>query len=189
VGNFYSNYTVRGSSQQAVTAALAGRKAFVSPIFNGSVVVFDQESDNQDQPLIGQLALRLSKELHCPVMAVLVHDDDILWYQLCEDGALSDEYNSTPGYFDVSATETAPPSGGAAEKLCAAFGATEIASVERILRMPSCADDGYIFESERHADLIQALGLPPFVLGNAYASFARGEFPEGLSERDMMSSA
>src|SRR2546423_14770558 len=86
MGNFYTNYTLRGPSQQAVAAALAGRKATVTPLHGGCVVVFDEASDDQDQERIVELAARLSSELRCPVLAVLNHDDDILWYQLYEFG-------------------------------------------------------------------------------------------------------
>ena len=48
MGNFYVNYTVRGPTQQDVAAALAGRKALVTPWQNGCVVVFDEQSDTQD---------------------------------------------------------------------------------------------------------------------------------------------
>ena len=116
MGNFYTNYTLRGPSQQAVAAALAGRKATVTPPHSGCVVAFDEASDDQDQERIVELAARLSSELRCPVLAVLNHDDDILWYQLYESGKQTDEYDSSPGYFDPSA-EPSAPAGGDAQRL------------------------------------------------------------------------
>ena len=100
MGNFYTNYTLKGPSQQVVAAALAGRPAIVTPDQDGCVVVFDEASDEQDSAVITELASRLSRELRCPVLAVLNHDDDILWYQLYLGGELADEYDSSPGYFD-----------------------------------------------------------------------------------------
>jgi hypothetical protein len=82
MGNFYTNHTLRGPSQQAVAVALAGRSAVVAPSQDGCVVVFDEQSDYQDTHAISSLAERLSREFDCPVLAVLNHDDDILWYQL-----------------------------------------------------------------------------------------------------------
>jgi hypothetical protein len=186
MGNFYTNYTLRGPSQQAVAAALAGRKAIVTPPHNGCVVAFDEASDDQDQERIVELATRLSSELRCAVLAVLNHDDDILWYQLYEGGKLTDEYDSSPGYFDPS-VEPSAPAGGDAQRLCTAFGAGEAAAVEAVLRKSSYDEGGYVFAFERHADLVRALGLPEFAVGTAYASFEREEFPEGLSGEDMMS--
>jgi len=187
MGGFYTNYTLRGPSQRAVASALAGRKAIVSPESSGCVVAYDEASDDQDGQAIAALALHLSRSLHCPVLAVLDHDDDILWYQLYEDGKLTDEYDSTPGYFDPSA-EPSAPAGGDAEGLCRTFGVNDVATVEAILRKSSFDDDGYAFAHERHADLVRALGLPEFAVLKAYASFERREYPDGLSERDMMRS-
>lgn len=186
MGNFYTNYTLRGPSQQSVAAALAGRKATVTPPHGGCVVAFDEDSDDQDQGCIVELAARLSSELRCPVLAVLNHDDDILWYLLCDGGQQIDEYDSSPGYFDPSA-EPSAPAGGDAQRLCATFGASDVAEVERVLRKSSYDDDGYVFAFERHSDLVRALGLPEFAIGTSYANFERDGYPAGLSQADMMS--
>src|SRR6185503_13495471 len=143
MGNFYTNYTLRGPSQQAVAAALAGRSAIVTPAQDGCVVVFDEHSDDQDSAVITELASRLSRDLRCPVLAVLNHDDDIFWYQLYLSGELADEYDSSPGYFDASA-EPSGPADGDAQKLCTAFGSSAVAEVERILR----DEAGYTFAVE-----------------------------------------
>ena len=185
MGEFYVNYALRGPSQQAVAATLAGRRAAIAPSRNGCIVVFDEASDDQDQSVIGALALKISGDLACPVLAVLNHDDDILWYQLYVAGKLVDEYDSTPGYFDPSAKPSVP-AGGNAALLYSAFGAGGVVAVESVLRKPSYGHGGYASAHDRHADLVQALGLPEYVVGVAYASFERGEFPDGLSRQDML---
>lgn len=187
MGGFYTNYTLHGPSQKAVAHALAGRKAIVSPESGGCVVAYDEASDDQDQAAIASLASHLSGTLHCPVLAVLDHDDDILWYQLYENGELTDEYDSTPGYFDPSA-EPSEPAGGNAERLCRVFGMNDVAAVEAVLRKSSFDAGGYAFAHERHADLVRALGIPEFAVLKAYASFERGEVPEGYSAQDFISS-
>jgi len=96
MGCFYTNYTLQGVAQKAVVAALAGREAFVSTPQKGCVVAFDKESDNQNQESIAELASDLSTKLDCSVLAALIHDDDIFWYQLYEGGKLADEYDSCP---------------------------------------------------------------------------------------------
>src|ERR1051326_9145165 len=186
MGNFYVNYTVRGSTQKAVAAALAGRNAKVTSAVKGCVVVFDQQSDEQDQDVIAELASRLSKELGCVVLAVLNHDDDILWYQLHAKGRLTDQYDSSPGYFDPEA-EPSAPKGGNAAILCAAFSASRVAEVERILRKSSYDDDGYTFALERHADLVRAVGIPDFAVGGSYSYLEDAELPEGLAKDDLLS--
>ena len=180
MGNFYTNYTLRGPSQREVALALAGRKAVVTPEHSGCVVAFDEQSDEQDQDLMAELASRLSRRFGCIVWTVLIHDDDILWYRLYESGEILDEYDSSPNYFDPVA-EPSAPSGGNAQHLCTAFGASDVLKVEAILRKSAYDDGGYVFESDRHADLVRALGLPEFAVGTAYASFEREEYPEGLS--------
>jgi hypothetical protein len=186
MGNFYTNYTLRGPSQQAVAAALAGRSALVTPVKDGSLVVFDEQSDDQDTAIISVLASSLSRELQCPVLAVLNHDDDILWYQLHLTGELADEYDSSPGYFDALA-EPSAPTGGDAQILCSAFAASAVADVESILRKSSYDEGGYVFAVMRHADLVGALGIPSFGVGAGYRYVSEGELPEGLAKEDLIS--
>jgi hypothetical protein len=185
MGNFYTNYTVRGPSPQAIVAVLTGRSAIVTPAQDGCVVVFDEESDEQDTEVISLLASRLSRELRCPVLAVLNHDDDIFWYQLYLSGELADEYDSSPGYFDPAA-EPAAPAGGDAQKLCSAFGASGIAEVESVLRRSSFDEDGYTFAVERHEDLARALGIPSFGVGAGFGYVSEGELPKGLDDETLI---
>jgi hypothetical protein len=185
MGNFYTNYTLRGPSQQAVAAALAGRSAIVTPVQDGCVVVFDEQSDDQDSAVITELGSRLSRELRCSVLAVLNHDDDILWFQLYFGGELADEYDSSPGYFDPSA-ETSAPAGGDAQKLCSAFGTDSVAEVERILRKSAFEEGGYAFAVMRHTDLARALGIPSFGVGAGFRYISDGELPEGLEEESLV---
>jgi hypothetical protein len=188
MGQFYVNYTLRGVTQDAVAKAFAGRAGIVTPSANDTVVAFDKESANQDQGVISSLAAKLSGELRCPVLAVMDHDDDILWYQLYIDGELQDEYDSTPGYFDPTAQPSAP-AGGNAARLCSAFGSSNVEEVERVLRKSSFDDDGYTFASERHGDLVRALGISSFGVGTAYESFEYDELPDGLSADDVVRTA
>ena len=185
MGNFYTNYTLRTTNQKAAAMALFGHNAAVTPDRNGCVVVFDEESDKQDEKCITELAAKLSREFHCPVLAVLNHDDDILWYHLYEDGQLTDEYNSSPNYFEAS-EEPSAPTGGNAQRLCAAFGAADVAAVERVLRKSAFEEGGYVFAFQRHGDLVRLLGIPEFAVGTSYASFDSDEYPEGLSSDDLL---
>ncbi len=185
MGSFYTNFTLRGPSQLAVVAALAGRSALVTPEQNGCVVVFDEASEEQDTEIIASLASRLSHELDCPVLAVFNHDDDIFWYQLYVRGELTDEYDSTPGYFDPQA-DLSPPVGGDAQKLCDSFGVSAVAEVENILRTSSFVEGGYMDAAERHADLVRALGLSFFGVGVGFRYVSHGELPEGLDEDSLL---
>lgn len=186
MGNFYVNYTLRGPSQEAVAKSLAGRSAIVTPEQAGCVVVFDEESDTQNSEVISELGANLSSELNCPVLAVMNHDDDILWYQLYLNGELADEYNSSPGYFDPDA-EHPGPEGGEASKLCLTFGGGDAAEVERILRKSALDEGGYVFAFERHADLVEALGISAFGVCSSFNYITEnGELPDGLDEDDLI---
>ncbi len=181
MGNFYTNYTLRGPSQKSVAEALAGRSAIVTPTQAGCVVVFDEESDEQNWEIIAELGSRLSGQFQCPLLAVLNHDDDILWYQLYLSGELVDEYNSEPGYFESG--PGAGPEGGDAKRLCAAFDSSAVAEVQKILKANT---DSYTFASERHMDLVGALGIASFGTGTGFETVSIGELPDDLSESELM---
>lgn len=181
MGAFYVNYTVKGADQQSVVRALSGRRAFVSPERDGFTVIFDQQSDNQDQDAIAMLAGQLSADLQRTVLALLVHDSDILWYQLYENGTLVDQYNSTPDYWS-SKSELSPPEGGDAKRLCSAFKCNDIAEVERILR---ASYEEYPDATDRHADLVRLLNLPAFAVGYGFGAIAQGYLPEELAAESL----
>lgn len=177
MGNFYTNLTIKSGDRAAVLAALQGRSAFVSPVQQGCIVIWDEECEDENDA--SGLAADLSSDLRAPVLVVTNHDDDVLWLQLWVRGDEVDSYNSCPSYFDDS--DITPPEGGDAEALCAAFGGSP-ERVEEVLRAWSEDDEdgGYVFETERHADLLAALGLPPSAAGSGYRYLEQGEAPRGL---------
>lgn len=184
MGNFYVNYTIHSTDHPGAVKALEGRNAFVTLGKNDSIVVFDEASDSQDPDLVTKLGQQLSKNLDSAVLAVLNHDDDILWYVLFEKGKCIDEYDSSPGYFDPD-SEPQNPSGGNAEMLCAAFSCQDIQGVEKVLRQSSYIEDGYTFAVERHEDLVKTLNLPDYSVGFGYTYIAQGELLPGLSESEI----
>jgi hypothetical protein len=181
VGNFYVSYTTRGPKRGAVASCLrsARRKAFVGPTIDGFTVFFDEESDTQADAVIEAVGEQTSKALDAPVLAVLNHDDDILAYWLFEIGELADEYNSCPGYFTG---DDDTPTGGNAQKLCAAFGLTaKTKEVDKVLR-----NEEYAFALDRHKDLATLLKHPwPYVC-MGYSDIEEGSLPEGVSEKDLL---
>jgi hypothetical protein len=182
MGNFYTNYTVRGAERAAIIEFMSGRKAVVSPMDRNCVVVFDEESDSENPPVVEALGRSLALELGCTVLTVVNHDDSILIYQLIRNGELIDEYDSCPGYFDFSASEIEGPSGGDAAKLCEAFGIGNREQIESVLRG---GIDDYVFAVERHDQLMDALGISKFGVGTGFDSFEEGELPEGLTIEDV----
>lgn len=190
MGNFYTNITLRGPDQNDVLQILKqqSRSAYISPSVNGYTVVFDEQCEDQDTSVLESLALELSKQLSCLALAILNHDDDILLYKLYDSGSLIDEYNSSPGYFDPDA-EPSSPVGGNANKLCAILGKDQkAAEVGDILCKSSYEDNGYVFEIERHQDLVEALRLPAFSVGLGYRYIEQGEIPEELDVKTLQRS-
>jgi hypothetical protein len=181
MGAFYVNYTIKGASQGAVLRALRGRKAFVSAERTGCIFVYDEESDGQDERVIAKLAAQISTKTRSTVFAALIHDSDILWYQLYEAGRLTDRYNSTPDYWS-SGSEPLPPEGGNAQRLCAAFNSSEVVEVERILKAPRSA---YPDSTDRHSDLLHMLGIPKLAVGYGFNSIKLGNMPEGMPADDL----
>jgi hypothetical protein len=181
MGNFYTNITLRGSNQDSIAEYLTeqNRSAYVSPTVNHCTVVYDEECESQDTDTLEALASDLSKRFSCPALAVLNHDDDILWYKLFEAGQLTDEYDSCPDYFDADAEELSMPKGGDARRLCSTFESEQnVSEVERILRAPN--PDAYVFAVERHEDLVKALGMPTFAAGCGYNYIDQDELPDDL---------
>lgn len=54
----------------------------------------------QGVPHLSDLSNRLSKTLSCCALALMVHDDDLFFYNLDREGESLDGYNSCPQYFE-----------------------------------------------------------------------------------------
>ncbi len=176
MGSFYTSHTLRGPSQAEVLSFLKDRSALVSRSEHSFVTVLDEACEEQDGEVLSEVAASLSGKFRCPVLAVLNHDDDVLYFELYEQGAKTDEYNSTPAYFDEEVEESAP-SGGNAERLASAFGAKDVSAIEAVLR-----NEEYVFSYERHRDLAELLGFPAFSVAIGYTYAAAGELPPGTTE-------
>jgi hypothetical protein len=163
MGLTYSNMTVRGPTQEAVKEYLAsiGQGAFVSPTVDGLTVVYHDDFD-----LDFEYAADFSRRFSCPVLVVHEFDNDLLNYQLYDAGQFVDDYDSAPDYFDES--KDSAPSGGDAQKLCAAFGLMHLVDqVNAVLRHENNfsddpAENNFLSGPDLHDNLVAALGLPPF---------------------------
>lgn len=176
MGSFYTSHTLRGPSQAEVLSFLKDRSALVSRAEGGFVTVLDEACEEQDGEVLSEVARSLSSKFQCPVLAVLNHDDDVLYFELYENGTKTDEYNSTPSYFDEE-VEDSGPSGGDAERLATAFGGKDLSKIEEVLR-----NEEYVFAHERHHDLAELLGFPAFSVAIGYTYAAAGELPPGTTE-------
>ena len=96
MGNFYTNVTVRTGDRQALIEHLRGmgRNCFVSPVYRGFTVVYDRLCDEQDVRDLELLTTELSSQFHCPALATLNHDDNVLWMGLASRGEWLTTYSS-----------------------------------------------------------------------------------------------
>ncbi len=103
MGAFFTNFQVHGATASATKKALSTltqSRAYVSPEKNSWVTVYEESSEDQNEDTICRIAAGLSKKLGTAVFACMVHDSDIAAYWLYQNGALADEFNSAPDYFD-----------------------------------------------------------------------------------------
>ncbi|MBL8099431.1 MAG: hypothetical protein JNK81_09625 [Anaerolineales bacterium] len=161
------------------------RTAFVSPQQEKFVVIYDKESEDQDQKVIIDITRKLSKALGCSTFSSLVHDGDVFCYWLFENGKLVDEYNSTPDYFESETDQPVAPIGGNAKKLCSAFHKEEsLSEVTRIfeiakdtaLNLSNDINDDLIGE-EIHIELVKTLDMPLFAAEIGYYTIENNYLP------------
>src|SRR5438045_3145331 len=81
MGNFYVNFSVKSGNRDLIVASLqeAGRVAYILPSDGNYIVVCEEEADTQATDSILAVGGLLSQELAVPVVAVLNHDDDLLY--------------------------------------------------------------------------------------------------------------
>ncbi len=175
MGSFYTNVTVVTQDHGPVLDALRelGRTAYVTPVDGRSVVVYDQACEEQDPEELGGLCASLSDRLGAAVFGVLNHDDGVLLLLAANGGEVIDEYDSCPAYFDGVGSEL--PEGGDAMELAKLAGeGADSAQLDRVLR----DSEEYVFASERHQAIVEALGLSTAAVHTGYMYIEQGESPE-----------
>lgn len=176
MGSFYSNLALKTNDTDDVVDTLtqASRTGFVASAGEW-VVVYDAQCDDQDADEVELVGTMLSRQHRCVGFAVMNHDDDILVYWLFDKGEIIDTYNSRPDYFDSSADAD---QGGDVELLCRTLGKPQAVHIVRKILY----EDEFMFESERHAALCQALELPLASVGTGFRHLEEDGLPDGISE-------
>ena len=184
MGTFYTNITLRETDGGQVKLDLAtrGLTAFVSRSEHDALVVFERVAEEQDPVVLDDLAAVLSARFRCVALAVTNHDDSVLMYSLFERGQRVDDYNSAPDYFGELADDL--DRGGDHERLARAFGVPDRASQLAVILQASEADEGFVFETDRHEQLVGVLGIPRCAVGAGYTYLAASEYPAGYGAED-----
>jgi|SRR5579863_6769060 len=165
MGNFYTNVTLRTPYRDPVLAYMTeqGRSCFISPHLRGFVTVYDRICDEQDIRDLEDLTLELSKRFQCHALAVLNHDDDVLWMGLASSGSW------------VTVYRTDKVLSGSAWRISAAFKVLGMLPlVWFLMRWPVV-----LFQLWRHSLIVWTLGLPKYSVGYGYEYLSRGERPSG----------
>jgi hypothetical protein len=170
MGNFYTNVTLRTSDRAAVAEYMRAqsRACFLSPSRKGFTTVYDRLCENQDIRDLQALAVELSSQFHCTALAVLNHDDDILWVGLARDGDWITKYDSSE-HFSGSAFNIA--------REFRVVGLTPLVSF--LMRFPM------LFQIFRHSAIAATIGVPDFSVGFGYEYLHRGERPKGVTAEEL----
>lgn len=168
MGNFYTNITLRTKERASVINYMRsnGRACFVSPTLRGFTSVFERRCDEQDVNELEALASELSAQFRCLALAVLNHDDDILWIGTASNGEWVTTYRSDQIL------------SGNAWKLAREFRILGLFPlVWLLMRTPIV-----LFEIWRHTAIAFVLGIPDFTVGFGYKYLSRGEKPSTVDQ-------
>jgi hypothetical protein len=180
VGSFYTNVALVHADPESV-AAWCTERGHTALILGTDrwVVVFDRDSEAQDGTVV-ERAHRLSDEFASVAVAATDHDDDILWLDLFQSGALLDHYDSSPGFFGWDGQGAEPlPDGGDGLIWSDTLGGA-IPEIEGVFR------GEYDFAHDRHRALAQLVGLPTASCGYGYDYLTDGDLPEGVTTDDLL---
>ena len=149
------------------------RRFFVGPPLNGWVPLYPS-SDLPEQLAAAQ---RISEETHAPTLLLNLHNGDVFYYWLFQEGRLADQYDSSPDYFgEPRSTEELEAVRGHPERLEAILPAGVTADELQAVLTQTFAEDEMqdpdpdeliLWGDEQFAEFTRLLGIP-----NAAHSYA-----------------
>ncbi len=195
MGTTYSNCQVRSGLQDAVADALTPllqEPAYVSPSVGGWVGVYPEGGATD------ALAESLSVKLSCAVFSWHVYDSDVFFYTLYEGGAVRDEFNSAPDYFEGQRADGDESEDGKIDPaqvqgkpeilLPFCIPDTTFAAIQAVLHPASASesaknlitfsplsDDQYLFADHQASDLAKLLGMDSSLATLGYGYIEAGE--------------
>lgn len=185
MGSFLTNVHVQSSSAEQVTEVLQQlelRGAWVSEPRGKWVTVWDSIGMTR----AWDVAQHLSKQLEAPAIAFMVHDSDIFFYWLYDNGRQLNQYNSCPDYFgeDASMEGDFQPDCHLLKRYCHAQ--TTVEQLESILKIWTAEEamagvmPEYAFAEDRLRDLARHLEIEVNVAGIDYGDLDDEKFREHI---------
>jgi len=155
MGSFYGNVTLLDTDLDAVAATI-DRSAFAAADLGAVVVFLESDDEGTPPPSAGPLSAALGRV----AVAVMVHDDDLLFVEVHHDGDLifTGAIPDPSLVFDDG--DPGEPFDPAA--VVGALGRGDVARVAAI------ATADHVFASDCHQQLFEALGLPTLGVGWGY---------------------
>jgi|GEM_PF-3020478 len=178
MGGFYGTVQVRTSDREAVRAAAEAVatdlecRCYLGPELGGWVGIYP--SNHGQDTRFGQA---VSERMSEPVLHLMVHDDDILAYELWQAGKSFDRYWSCPGYFGEEERAEQEAAAGQPEVLSRMFGGDE-----RELREVLRRDQPVTFEHERLTRLAEMLGIENAVTAYEYLQWGERDGIRGWKQ-------
>ncbi|PQO31176.1 hypothetical protein C5Y96_12555 [Blastopirellula marina] len=184
MGSFLTNVHVQSSSIEQVTEVLQQlelRGAWVSGASGKWVTVWDSIGMTR----AWDVAQHLSQQLEAPAIAFMVHDSDIFFYWLYDNGRQLNQYNSAPGYFGEDASmdeQNFQPDCDLLKRYCR--DETTIEQLESILKMWTAEEamagimPDYAFAEDRLRELAGHLEIATNVADVDYGDLEDEKFRE-----------
>jgi hypothetical protein len=180
LGSFYGNVTLLGTNLEAVRA-VSPRPAFV--LADGDAIVVFAEVDDEGVPRSGE---ELSAALDCIAVSVAIHDDDIFFFEVHDSGrsVVSGAVPDPAAFFGIDAEMMADidpsmrdrlelpavsDSGGLPDSGLL-VGAVRRGDVDAVR---TAFESDFVFATERHQAIAEALGLPLGAVGWGYGYLSR----------------
>jgi hypothetical protein len=157
----YTNITLKGPDQISILNYLHQKKrlAAVSPTLNQLSVVFDQETEHGNEELISDLTRELSEYFQCMALAVMNIANSAFWYNLWNAGQFVDVYDSrmvNTAILKQVSCDCSMNAKSLIQYICSAGDHTKVKTV---------LEKSYLFEIDRHNDLVQLLALSDYAIG------------------------
>ncbi|MGD9922411.1 MAG: hypothetical protein AB7V13_13355 [Pseudorhodoplanes sp.] len=171
MGNFYTNFEIFGGEADDLLRAAKElrRRALVIVDRYGNQLLFDAACDDQDVGEIERLGSRLAERLKTPLLACLNHDDDHLWLWLFHAGQV----------YRYQSVLHGPAFAWRLSRIRGGLSAFPLMAA--VLTWPT-----FIFQVIRHTLLNKVASLSPLSPGLGYTYLKEREWPEGLTEDEIL---